>query len=128
MIKKGHFFMLFAISHYEVCWVEISYIFEKKTSSLILIIKYIFDTIIVSDSVKSTEVKGHVAALLTVKANWLDTLTVKQSKVMINNDVVFFLWPMRKHLHWWLMDFLAKVNLTSFYHSCYWCSSLIDSS
>ena len=57
---------------------------------MILIIKYIFDTIIVSDSVKSTEVKGHVAALLTVKANWLDTLTVKQWKVMINNDVFFF--------------------------------------
>ena len=57
---------------------------------MILIIKYIFDTIIVSDSVKSTEVKGPVAALLTVKANWLDTLTVKQWKVMINNDVFFF--------------------------------------
>ena len=57
---------------------------------MILIIKYIFDTIIVSDSVKSTEVKGPVAALLTVKANWLDTLTVKQWKVMINNDVFIF--------------------------------------
>ena len=34
-----------------VCWVEVSYIFEKKTSPLILIIKYILDTIIVSDSV-----------------------------------------------------------------------------
>ena len=43
--------MLFAICHYEVCWVEISYIAEKKTSPLILIMKYIFDTIIVSDSV-----------------------------------------------------------------------------
>ena len=34
--------MLFAICHYEVCWVEISYTFEKKTSALIPIIKYIF--------------------------------------------------------------------------------------
>ena len=68
-----------------------SYIFEKKTSPLILIIKYIFDTIIVSDSVKSTEVKGHVSALLTLKANWLDTVMVKLWKVMINNDVLFFL-------------------------------------
>ena len=30
---------------------------------------------------------GHVADLLTLKANWFDTLTVKQWEVMINNDV-----------------------------------------
>ena len=83
--------MLFAICHYEVCWVEISYIVEKKTSPLNLIMKYIFDTIIVSDSVDPLfKVKGHLAALLTLKANWLDTLTVKQWKVMINNDVFIF--------------------------------------
>ena len=42
----------------------------------------------------------HVAALLTLKANiWLDTLTVKQWKIMVNNDVLlFFLRPMRKQL------------------------------
>ena len=41
-----------------------------------------------------------VAALLTLKANiWLDTLTVKQWEIMINNDVLlFFLRPMRKQL------------------------------
>ena len=33
----------------------------------------------------------HVAALLTLKANiWLDTLTVKQWKIMVNNDVLLF--------------------------------------
>ena len=72
-----------------LCWIEISYVFEKKTS-LILIIKYIFDTIIVSDKCWSIEVKGHVAALLTLKANWLDPLMVQQWKVMMNNDVVLF--------------------------------------
>ena len=72
-----------------LCWIGISYVFEKKTS-LILIIKYIFDTIIVSDKCWSIEVKGHVAALLTLKANLFDSLTVKQWKVMINNDVVLF--------------------------------------
>ena len=30
------------------------------------------------------------AALLTLKANWFDTLTVKQWEVMINNDVSLF--------------------------------------
>ena len=33
---------------------------------------------------------GHVADLLTLKANWFDTLTVKQWEVMINNDVLLF--------------------------------------
>ena len=33
---------------------------------------------------------GRVADLLTVKANWFDTLTVKQWKIMINNDVLLF--------------------------------------
>ena len=32
----------------------------------------------------------HVAALLTLKANWFDTLTVKQWEIMINNDVLLF--------------------------------------
>ena len=31
-----------------------------------------------------------LAALLTLKANWFDTLTVKQWEVMINNDVLLF--------------------------------------
>ena len=33
---------------------------------------------------------GHVAALLTLKANWFDTLTVKQWEIMMNNDVLLF--------------------------------------
>ena len=33
---------------------------------------------------------GHLAALLTLKANGFDTLTVKQWEVMINNDVLLF--------------------------------------
>ena len=33
---------------------------------------------------------GHVAALLTLKANFLDTLTVKQWEIMMNNDVLLF--------------------------------------
>ena len=32
----------------------------------------------------------HVAALLTLKANWFDTLTVKQWEIMINHDVLLF--------------------------------------
>ena len=42
----------------------------------------------------------HVAALLTLKANWFDTLSVKQWGIMINNDLYCycFLWPMRRHL------------------------------
>ena len=31
-----------------------------------------------------------VAAVLTLKANWFDTLTVKQWEIMINNDVLLF--------------------------------------
>ena len=31
---------------------------------------------------------SHVAALLTLKANWFDTRTVKQWEIMINNDVL----------------------------------------
>ena len=31
---------------------------------------------------------GQVAGLLTLKANWFDTLTVKQWEIMINNDVL----------------------------------------
>ena len=30
----------------------------------------------------------HVAALLTLKANWFDTLTVKQLEIIINHDVL----------------------------------------
>ena len=33
---------------------------------------------------------GHVAALLTLKANWFDTLTVRQWEIMMNNDVLLF--------------------------------------
>ena len=37
------------------------------------------------------ETKGHhVAALLTLKANWSDTLTVKPLEIMINNAVLLF--------------------------------------
>ena len=38
----------------------------------------------------SRHVPSHVAALLTLKANWLDTLTFKQWGIMINNDVLLF--------------------------------------
>ena len=33
---------------------------------------------------------GLVAALLALKANWFDTLTVKQWEIMMNNDVLMF--------------------------------------
>ena len=33
---------------------------------------------------------SHVTALLTLKANWFDTLTLKQWEIMINNDVLLF--------------------------------------
>ena len=33
-------------------------------------------------------IKGHVASLLTLKANWFDTLAVKQWEIMINKDVL----------------------------------------
>ena len=33
---------------------------------------------------------GSWSALLTLKANWFDTLTVKQWEIMINNDVLLF--------------------------------------
>ena len=33
---------------------------------------------------------GHVVALLTLKANWFDTLTMKQWEIMMNNDVLLF--------------------------------------
>ena len=38
----------------------------------------------------SRHVPGHVAALRTLKANWFDTLTVKQWGIMINNDLLLF--------------------------------------
>ena len=41
---------------------------------------------------------GHVADLLTLKANWFDTLTVKQWEVMINNDVLLFSVTNEDHL------------------------------
>ena len=34
--------------------------------------------------------KTDVAALLTLQANWFDTLTAKQWEIMINNDVSSF--------------------------------------
>ena len=40
--------------------------------------------------VRACDVMGHVAALLTLKANWFDTLTVRQREIMINNDVLSF--------------------------------------
>jgi len=39
---------------------------------------------------KSGQDWSNVAALLTLKANWFDTLTVKQWKIMMNNDVLLF--------------------------------------
>ena len=51
--------------------------------------------------------EGHVAALLTLKANWLDTLTVQQWKVVINNDVVLFF------CHQWGNTFWAALILVS---------------
>ena len=38
----------------------------------------------------SRHVPSHVAALRTLKANWFDTLTVKQWGIMINNDLLLF--------------------------------------
>ena len=32
----------------------------------------------------------HVAALITLKANWFDTLAVKQREIIINYDVLLF--------------------------------------
>ena len=32
----------------------------------------------------------HVVTLLTLKANWFGTLTVKQLEIVINNDVLLF--------------------------------------
>ena len=32
----------------------------------------------------------HVAALITLTANWFDTLAVKQREIIINNDVLLF--------------------------------------
>ena len=41
------------------------------------------------DSTTETKIVGDVAALLTLKANWFDTPTVKQWETMITNDVRF---------------------------------------
>ena len=35
-------------------------------------------------------INGHVASLLTLKANWFDTLAVKQWEIMINKDMLLF--------------------------------------
>ena len=48
-----------------------------------------------------------VTALLTLKANWFDTLTVKQWEIMINNDVLLFSatnekTPYQQLLHYWV--------------------------
>ena len=40
--------------------------------------------------VRACDAMGQVAALLTLKANWFDTLTVRQREIMINNDVLSF--------------------------------------
>ena len=37
-----------------------------------------------------TKIQGHAAAFLTLKAEWFDTLTVKQWEIMINNDLLLF--------------------------------------
>ena len=59
----------------------------------------------VRDSTIETKIVGDVAALLTLKANWFDTLTVKQWEIMINNDVFFPATneetPYRQLLHYW---------------------------
>ena len=51
---------------------------------------------------------GHVADLLTLKANWSDTLTVKQWEMMINNDVLMFSatnedTPYEQLLYYWIL-------------------------
>ena len=57
--------------------------------------------------VDACDVMGHVAALLTVKANWFGTLTVKQWEIMINNDVLLISanneeTPYEELLHYWM--------------------------
>ena len=57
--------------------------------------------------VHACDVMGHVAALLTLKASWFDTLTVKQWEIIINNDVLVFSatneeTPYEELLHHWM--------------------------
>ena len=47
-----------------------------------------------------------MACCCTVKANWFDTLTVKQWEIIINNDVLLFSathkeTPFEPFLHYW---------------------------
>ena len=54
---------------------------------------------------------------LGLKVNWFDTLTVKQRQIMINNDVLLFLRPMRKHLtssYYITVFFLIIISLLFF--------------
>ena len=60
--------------------------------------------------------KGSTVALLTLKANWLDTLTVKQWEITINNDVLLFSatneeTPYNQLLHYCI--FKAKTDLSA---------------
>ena len=56
--------------------------------------------------VHACDVMGHVAALLTLKANWFDTLTVRKWEIMINNVLVFSVTneetPYEELLHHWM--------------------------
>ena len=45
------------------------------------------------------------AALLTLKANWFDPLTVKQWEIMINNDVSLFSATNEETLHERLLQY-----------------------
>ena len=61
---------------------------------------------------------GSLADLLTLKANWFDTLTVKQWEVMINNDVLLFSvtnedTPYEQLLYYWICySFTVKPRST----------------
>ena len=45
----------------------------------------------------------HVAALITLTANWFDTLAVKQQEIIINNDVLLFSVTNEETPYWQLL-------------------------
>ena len=47
-------------------------------------------------------------AILTLKANWFDTVTLKQWEIMINNDV-FMNQHSNETAHWRYIDSLLKI-------------------
>ena len=63
-----------------------------------------------------THRKGSIAALLTLKANWFDSLTVKQWEITINSDVLLFSatnkeTPVEQLLHYCIFN--AKTDLSA---------------